>query len=103
MLQKIIASQDTVAIMEQFKRIILLSYGEKSDDGRRFIKSEELSKQFSETEAYSQLFMELATDDKAASAFITAVMPKEPQDHKAPEKKPEKVMGEIVQMPNSES
>ena len=51
-IRKIVDAKDTPSIVKIFKRLILQSYGEKSDDGRRFIKSEELSKAFSETEAY---------------------------------------------------
>lgn len=51
------------------------SYGEKSPDGKRFVKSEELSTAFSQTEAYSQLYMELATDADKAAEFINGVIP----------------------------
>ena len=60
-----------------FKEILLKSYGEKSDDGRRFIKSAELSKEFSETPVYSDMFIELATDEDKASRFINGIMPKD--------------------------
>lgn len=63
--------------MKTFEEIILTAYGEKSDDGRRFVKSDELSQAFKETEAYSELFMELLTDDKAAAAFINGILPKD--------------------------
>lgn len=76
LLNKIINSKDNKKIVEIFKQIILKSYGEKSEDGKRFIKSEELSKAFSETPVYDDLFMELATDDKAAAAFINGIIPK---------------------------
>lgn len=78
MIKRIVDAQDTKKIIEVFKDIILRSYGEKSDDGKRFIKvrnGERLSDEFAQTEAYSELFMELATDDKAASAFINGVIP----------------------------
>lgn len=75
MLKRIVAAKDIPSIIKEFKRIILKAYGEKSPDGRRFIKSEELSIAFSQTEAYSQLFMELATDADAAAKFINGVVP----------------------------
>lgn len=75
MLQKIVAAQDAPAIIKVFKDITLKAYGEKSADGKRFIKSDELREAFSQTEAYSQLFMELATDADAASNFIKAIIP----------------------------
>lgn len=84
MIEKIVNAKDAPAIMKVFKTIILKAYGEKSADGKRFIKSEELANAFSQTEAYSELFMELATDADKASAFINGVMPVEVNDHKAP-------------------
>lgn len=74
MLKRIIAEQDTRKIMEIVKTIILKSYGKKSDDGRRFIKSDELSKEFSQTEAYSELLLELLGDENAASAFMNGLV-----------------------------
>lgn len=75
MITRIVAAQDQPAIIKIFKDLILKAYGEKSPDGKRFIKSEELSTAFSQTEAYSQLFMELATDAEAASAFVNGIVP----------------------------
>ena len=77
LMQKIINSKDNKRIVETFKEIILKAYGVKSDDGRRFIKSEELSKEFSETPVYSDMFIEFATDEKKASRFIDGIMPKD--------------------------
>lgn len=75
MINKIVAAQDAPAIIDVFKKMILKAYGEKSADGKRFIKSKELSEAFSQTEAYSQLFMELATDADAASKFVNGIVP----------------------------
>lgn len=75
MLENVVKAQDGPSIVKIFKEIVLKSYGEKSPDGKRFIKSKELSEAFSQTEAYSKLFMELATDADAAAAFINAVIP----------------------------
>lgn len=77
MIKRIVSAQDTPAIISIFKKLILKAYGVKSDDGRRFKKSEELSKEFSETEAYSILFMELATNEKSASEFVNGIIPSE--------------------------
>ena len=74
-LRKIIATSDTPSIIKYFKDIILKAYGEKSPDGKRFIKSEELSTAFAQTNAYSDLFMELAMDDKMASEFVNGILP----------------------------
>lgn len=75
MIERIIAAQDMPSLSKYFKKIILMSYGEKSPDGKRFIKSDKLSEEFSQTEAYSQLYMELATDDKIAADFINGIIP----------------------------
>lgn len=75
MLQNIVAAKDGKQIISIFKEIVLKAYGEKSQDGRRFIKSKELSEAFSQTEAYSQIFMELALDDKAATEFVNGILP----------------------------
>ena len=75
MIQKIIDAQDGPTIVKIFKDLVLKAYGEKSADGKRFIKSEELSKEFEQTEAYSNLFMELATDANAASDFVNGIIP----------------------------
>ena len=79
MIQKIIQTNDQPSIIKIFKELILKAYGEKSADGKRFIKTDEhgnpLSRAFSETEAYSNLFMELSTDDKAAAAFVNGIIP----------------------------
>jgi len=78
-IQRIVESQDSASIIKIFKDIILKAYGEKSADGKRFIKINDagvpLSVGFSQTEAYSQLFMELATDADAASNFIKGIIP----------------------------
>lgn len=75
MIQNIIDAQDEPELIKLFKSLILKSYGKKSADGRRFEKSEEISKDFSETEAYVILFMELARDSKAASEFVNGIIP----------------------------
>ena len=75
MITKIVAAQDAPAIIKIFKDLILKAYGEKSPDGKRFIKSDEITTAFSQTEAYSQLFMELATDADAASKFVNGIIP----------------------------
>lgn len=76
MIQRIIAAQDTPSIIKIFKDLVLKSYGEKSADGKRFIKTPEITESFSQTEAYSVLFMELATNADAAAAFVNGIIPK---------------------------
>lgn len=79
-LKRIIDTNDHPAIIREFKSLILKAYGEKSADGKRFIKSEEISNGFAQTEAYSILFMELATDAKAASDFVNGIVPQVKED-----------------------
>lgn len=79
MLNKIIAAKDAPSLMKTFKEMIMKAYGVKSDDGKRLIKSEELSIAFTQTEAYTVLFMELITDDKAAADFVNGIIPNEIQ------------------------
>lgn len=76
-IQKLVSAQDMPKLMDLFKKIIKTAYGVKSDDGRRFIKSDEIFKEFEETEAYSELFMEISTDDKKAADFFNAIIPPE--------------------------
>jgi len=75
-LQKIIASNDGKVIIETFKKIILMSVGQRSANGRGFDKDPEFVKEFAGTEAYSQLFVELATNAGSAAEFVNNVIPK---------------------------
>lgn len=87
MVKKIIAAQDNVTLYKTFKDMILASYGEKSLDGKRFVKiapdGHRLVDDFIQTEAYSVLLMELVQNSEAASDFFNKIMPTEPQDHKS--------------------
>lgn len=71
-----VSNGDKAAIFATFKDFILRAYGVRHDDGIRFIKSKELSHEFSQTDAYSELFMELVTNAKTGSEFINSLMPK---------------------------
>jgi len=75
MIKRVTEAKDVPTIMKIFKDLVLRAYGQKSPDGKRFIKSKELSEEFAQTEAYSDLFMELATDSTAAAAFVNGIMP----------------------------
>jgi hypothetical protein len=75
-LRKIVAAKDQVQIIAAFKDLICRAYGEKSPDGKRFVKSKELTDAFIQTEAYSDLFMRLATDAEAATRFVNNILPK---------------------------
>lgn len=74
-INKIIETEDSEAIIAIFKEVIAKAYGEKSEDGRRFIKNKELREAFIQTQAYSDLFMELATNADAAAAFMNGIVP----------------------------
>ena len=79
MLQRIIDTQDMPQIVKMFKDLVLKSYGVKSADGKRFIKIDDngvpLSRAFSQTEAYSELYMELASSADAAAKFVEGILP----------------------------
>jgi hypothetical protein len=74
-MQRLIQTKDGKEIVETFKTIILSAYGKKSDDGRRFIKSPELREEFTQTPAYSELFMELAMNAESGAEFIRNLVP----------------------------
>ena len=80
-IKKISAAEDLAELIALFKDILLRAYGERGEDNQSFVKSPELSRAFSQTEAYSILFMKLATDEKAAAKFINALAPAMPQDN----------------------
>ena len=82
-INRIIEAQDMKELIAIFKDLILKSYGVKSLDGRQFIKNDKLREEFSQTQAYSDLFMELATDADAAAKFVEGIMP---SDYKNKEK-----------------
>lgn len=74
-IQKIVDAQNATEIIKVFKKLVLDAYGIKSDDGRRFIKNDVVRDEFAQTEAYSILFMELATDADKASEFVNGIVP----------------------------
>lgn len=74
-IQKAVAAKDQTAIIGIFKDIVLKAYGEKSEDGKRFVKSNEITTAFTQCPAYSIIFMELATNDEAAAEFVNNVIP----------------------------
>lgn len=76
LIQRLVAEQDMERISKTFKDIVMKAYGEKSLDGKYFEKSYERSLRFTQTEAYSELFLELLDPDKAA-AFISAILPQD--------------------------
>ena len=95
-LKRISETQDVPALAAIFKDLILKTYGVKSDDGKRFIKSEELTKAFEQTEAYSELYMELATNTESAINFVNGVIPRKLADEVEKARKEGK-----IQLPNN--
>lgn len=77
---RLIAKRDVPGLAKIFKDLIVKSYGEKSPDGRTFIKKPELTEAFLQTEAYSDIYIELITDPDKAEAFIKAVAPPVPEE-----------------------
>ena len=84
MINRIVAAKDGKQIIALFKDIVLRAYGEKSPDGKRFIKTPEIRDAFAQTQAYSDLFMELATDAQKAAEFVNGIVPA--QKHAASER-----------------
>jgi hypothetical protein len=83
MLRAIIAAQDSKVLLAEFKKILLMAYGVKSEDGKRFTKSPELTRDFEQSAAYEAYFMTLITDEQAASKFVMGLLPADmagPQD-----------------------
>lgn len=74
-IQKIIDAKDQQEIIKLFKKLVLDSYGIKSEDGKRFEKSEQLRTEFEQSEAYSELFMTLATNTDEAIKFVNGILP----------------------------
>jgi hypothetical protein len=75
-LQRIIDAEDNASLVAEFQNIILKSYGQRSVDGKRFVKNEAVIEEFKSTAAYSALFMELVTNTDAAAEFVNGIIPK---------------------------
>lgn len=75
MMERIKETDDRPELMRIFKDLILKAYGVKSADGKRFVKSDELRTEFSQTEAYSELYMELVTNTESAITFFNGLIP----------------------------
>ena len=90
LIDKIIKTKDYPSLVKMFEGLILDSYGEKSADGVQFEKSELIRKRFEQSEAYSELFMELATNSESAANFINGIIPKDLRDQVEKEAKDKK-------------
>ena len=78
--ERIMNENDAEKIYELFETIIQKSVGKKSEDGQRFVKSEDMTAAFVESPAYSELIMEMIQNPEAASAFVTGILPKDLQE-----------------------
>ena len=76
-IQRIIDAKDQTTLIRVIKKFVLDAYGVKSDDGRQFIKNDEVRAKFEQCPAYSKIFMELVLDDKVAADFVNGVVPPE--------------------------
>lgn len=76
-LQTLINDQDMGRVIETLKDMLLKSYGIKSDDGRRFIKNDEVREAFEQNPAFDIIYMELATNPEKAAEFVSGIMPNE--------------------------
>lgn len=76
-IQRIIDTRDQKELVKMFRDLIQESYGIKSDDGEQFIKNEKVLNEFVQSEAYSELYMELATNTDAAIEFINGIFPQQ--------------------------
>ena len=74
-IEAILKANDSKRMIEIWKDLILKAYGQKSLDGRQFMKSDEIRESFAQTEAYSDMFMELASDADAAAKFVNGIIP----------------------------
>jgi len=79
-MNRMVESENVGGLVREFKKILLAAYGEKSEDGQRFIKSPQMREEFEQSAVYSVLFMEFATDVDAGTNFINSLVPKELMD-----------------------
>lgn len=78
--KRIIEAKDRPTLIRVIKDFVLDAYGVKSDDGKRFQKNEEIKTAFKENPAFSDIFMELASNDVAAAEFVRGVIPDDMKD-----------------------
>lgn len=96
-LKRVIASKDGKAIMEEFKNLIMMSVGERSDDGKRFRKDVQLRHDFRDSPAYDVLFMELVTDADKAAEFVNGIIPNNMADQLKGVPKPARTVNEVIE------
>lgn len=74
-LRMMIEAKNDPAVMKEVKKIILTSVGRR--DGKFFEKSDQISKEFEMTGAYSALLVEIGTSADAAVEFVKGILPKD--------------------------
>ena len=99
MFEKILKETDVEKIMREFKKFFLMSYGEKSLDGRHFLKNDRVLEDFVSSPAYDKIFMELCQDPEAQIAFIRGVMPKRVTDSKEFQEQVEQLKDQQTALP----
>lgn len=92
-LKRIVASNNSKEILAQFEQIVLLAYGVKSDDGKRFMKSDQIREDFLNSAAYDSLFMELVTNETMMANFINGIVPKQALEAMAAAQPQDKPLG----------
>lgn len=101
-IRQLVKSADGGAILSAFKEIITMSVGQESEDGRRFVKSQEIVDDFVQSGAYAELLMELAGNSDAASEFVKAIVPADLLDKIEDVELPEFTDEELLAMPQDQ-
>lgn len=81
MLDKIIKSNDSTTMMRVFDQIFMAAYGEKSDDGKRFMKNDTIRENFANSVAYDIIFTDLISDEKKMADFVNSILPELPKEN----------------------
>lgn len=79
LVKRIMNEKDNAAMVKLFEQLIFMSVGKVSDDGRRFVKNDDVLDEFRQSEAYSELLMELFSDADKAVAFVNGIVPQPDQ------------------------
>jgi hypothetical protein len=74
-IRKMVASADNKQIVALLKRVIRLAYGRRSDDGKRFTKTDDIQDEFMQSQAYDALFMDLITNEQTIADFLLGILP----------------------------
>lgn len=82
-LQMAIETGNAKKTIDILKKIILRAYGEKDAESGEFEKSDEIAIKFSKTDAFSELFYELAYNEEASKTFFLGLIPTEFRDEAA--------------------